>query len=75
MSVVFHAAGVFVILQDSIMAKVFGAFWLVFTVLFFDLWLYEFVKEKCFVSDAQINQVDFAWRIVEFKIDLFSEIS
>jgi hypothetical protein len=56
----FHTIGVILILQDSVVSKVIGAFWLAFSLACFNYGLYKIVKELCFVRDAQVNQVDLA---------------
>jgi len=54
----FHVIGVVLLLQDSIVSKIIGAFWLALSVLAFNYGLYKIVKELCFVRDAQVNQIE-----------------
>lgn len=54
----FHVIGVILLLQDSIVSKIIGAFWLALSVLAFNYGLYKIVKEICFVRDAQVNRME-----------------
>ena len=54
----FHVIGVVLLLQDSIVSKIIGAFWLALSVLAFNYGLYKIVKKLCFVRDAQVNQIE-----------------
>ena len=54
----FHVIGVVLLLQDSIVSKIIGAFLLALSVLAFNYGLYKIVKELCFVRDAQVNQIE-----------------
>jgi len=53
----FHVIGIVLLLQDSIVSKVIGGFWLLLSTIAFNYGLYKIVKEAFFIRDAQVNQV------------------
>jgi hypothetical protein len=56
----FHVIGVVLILQESMVSKIIGTFWLALSFLAFNYGLYKIVKELCFVRDAQVNEIEMA---------------
>jgi succinate-acetate transporter protein len=51
----FHAVGVVLIMQDQLISRIIGVFWLVLSIVAFNYGLYKIVKEVCYIREAQVN--------------------
>jgi len=52
----FHVVGVIIIVQDSLIAKIIGSFWLGATIIGFNYGLYKIIKKLFMVRDAEIME-------------------
>lgn len=51
----FHAVGVVLIMQDQLISRIIGVFWLILSIIAFNYGLYKIIKEVCYIREAKVN--------------------
>lgn len=51
----FHTVGIILILQDQLVSRIIGIFWLIISIIAFNYGLYKIIKEICYVREAEVK--------------------
>jgi hypothetical protein len=54
----FHVVGVIIVMQDSLIGRIIGSFWLTATVIGFNYGLFRIIRKLLMVREAAVKEVD-----------------